>query len=124
MLNFENLSTLEFEDDDDILNEGMNSDQTGLDTPNESEEEKGDLCNVCFLRDKNCALIPCGHYYFCMECYNAYKTTDNTMFNMLPYMNDTDFDNASIELAQERAQPIKCPYCQEVATGVLELRRT
>lgn len=120
MLDFENLSILDLEEDDNWEDIDIDIDPT---TPMETEVNS-DLCRVCFINEKNCALIPCGHLYFCMVCYDQYKKTDTDVLNALAYVdNNDDFDEVNIE-NDKRSVEIKCPYCKDVSTGAIQVRFT
>lgn len=85
MLDFENMSALEDENEDDFeFNDELITEPV--------EEGSSNLCLICYTRENDCALIPCGHIYFCMICYEAYKSTNRGTFSVLQYMENDDFD--------------------------------
>lgn len=121
MLEFENLSILELEEDDNW--EEVDISNGSPTTPMEARVNL-DLCRVCFINEKNCALLPCGHLYFCMDCYEQHKKTDTTIFNALAYVDNNDeFDEVNIE-NEKHSEAVKCPYCNEVSTDAIQVRFT
>lgn len=78
MLNLEKVSQIDDGENDDAMEEeaevGPTSDQTSLATTNVK------LCDTCCQKVANCAHIPCGHVYFCMDCYHKWKNTDPDLF--------------------------------------------
>lgn len=47
-------------DDEDAINQPVVSDI----------DEHGRLvCKACYSRPQDCCIVPCGHTYFCYECY-------------------------------------------------------
>lgn len=83
--------------------------------------QDSNLCGTCVTNRRDCLLDPCGHVYFCMECWEKHQTYDPTKFDL------TDEDGNIIEqpiMIDEPLQPVRCPYCKEKVEKGIQIRLT
>lgn len=114
LLAFEKLSTVDAEDDDLTLFEEEEED---IDTSEEiviDQNNNANLCGSCVANERNCVLVPCGHVYFCMDCFNKWKSIDTSTFDLMLE------DGEEVPLPElDDLQPTLCPVCKcEVSTAV------
>lgn len=93
LMDFTSLAT--FEEDSDECAE-LNYEEGG-EVDSAASEHRDTLCGTCTEVIANCAHVPCGHLYFCMDCY-------------LKWLESTDADRPS------------CPICRQEITTVLKLQ--
>ena len=53
------------------------SENAGSVQPTEMHEEDRNLCNICFERDRNIAVFPCGHVHMCLQCVQIVEQENN-----------------------------------------------
>lgn len=115
MLSFANLSELDDKENDiQIYDEPIENAQASTGTT----EQK--LCGTCVSKVPDCVLVPCGHVYFCMDCYNKWRLVDTSAFEFM------DEDGSMIEMPDidEPLQEPSCPYCKESVQTAVQLRQT
>lgn len=110
MLNFDHLSDLEEELEETVdVMEDMNP------SPEIPIGKDGDdkICIMCFDREIDGVLIPCGHVCICKQCFDEWDKQDPRAFNN-DWYNAGDFG--------EPLQPTSCPLCRIEVTQHITLQ--
>lgn len=121
LLSFEHLAELEDDLEDDLFSlTNSNGDAAEASDQPEAKSSDDNLCGVCVLNERDCVLIPCGHLFFCMVCWDKYKTTDTSNFNFI----DEDGNIIDAPEIDEPLQTVICPYCKKTVNNAIKLRPT
>lgn len=109
-LRFERLSELEEEFEEYLIEA---EDEAEVEQP----RRQIGMCGTCLERPAECALIPCGHRYFCMVCFDEWKNRNPGAYeNIDPDFNIVDSGNAS-----RVSIPPRCPICRDDIVGGLKV---
>lgn len=95
MLSFENLSELEEE------MEMYDRDDTEASNQQKNQPSDTNLCGICVLNERDCVLIPCGHLFFCMECWAKHQSNEAENFSFF------DEDGNRIEVPGQFDEPLQ-----------------
>lgn len=84
------------------------------------EPANSNLCGTCITNVRDYLLDPCGHVYFCMECWEKHRKYDPTTFDIT----DEDGNILDVINVDEPLQPVRCPYCKEEVQKGIKIRTT
>lgn len=102
-LDFERLTDLADLDESLFIGDDANETITSPAIPKQSG-----VCGTCLEREANCVLVPCGHKYYCMDCYNMWERVNPEAFNNI----DLDGNLIEYEETPEKTGPTTCPICR------------
>lgn len=80
------------------------------------------LCEVCYVRRRDTAFIPCAHVFCCWECSERWKRTDVSSFDLHALLNDDEDEEALVNT--EPLQNIRCPICRGDVKSTIQLKFT
>lgn len=123
LLSFKNLSVLESEEEiaamQEIEEEMEGKTNEAEHTVQQKDENNNELCGACVARARNCVLIPCGHVWFCMQCFEEWNSTPTELFDF-----DLDEGDDVRDIVLDDLQPTVCPYCKTKVTNGIQIRPT
>lgn len=102
-LDFERLSDLV-----DVEDSLFDDEDTSAEASSQAIPKRSGLCGTCLEQEANCVLVPCGHKYYCMDCYNKWAQVNPTTFNNV----DLDGNLIDFGVTPEKTGPTTCPICR------------